>query len=259
MNALYAVRVTHNRTRPRHHALAYRLPYLLIDLDAPPRVRLFSVSRFNLFSLYERDHGDGTTPLCQWVRARMAEAGLAEAGAQIALLSLPRFLGLGFNPVSLFFCHDATGALRAVLYEVNNTFGQRHCYLCPVAPGTVAPLRQTAGKSFHVSPFMDMALRYRFTLTPPEEAVGLHIAVDDEEGTVLRATLAGPRRPLTSVMLLRAALMHPLLGIKVFAAIHWEALRMWLKGFRLRPCPPAPAAPVTIGRNLPVKPAGRPA
>ena len=251
MNALYATLVTHTRTRPRRHALAYRLPYLLLNLDAPPRALLFSHNRFNLFSLYERDHGGGTTPLRGWVQARLDEAGLGEAGAHITLFTLPRFLGLGFNPLSLFFCHNAAGALRAVLYEVNNTFGQRHGYLCPVAPGAAPPLRQTAEKCFYVSPFMDMGLRYRFTLTPPGEAVGLHIAVDDAEGTMLRATLAGARRPLTSATLLRAALAYPLLSVKVLAAIHWEALLLWLKGIGLRPRPPAPALPVTPGRDLP--------
>ncbi len=250
MNALYTTLVTHTRTRPRRHALAYRLPYLLLDLDAMPGAALFSRNRFNLFSLYERDHGGGTLPLRAWVRARLDEAGLHEAGARITLLTLPRFLGLGFNPLSLFFCHNAEGALCAVLYEVNNTFGQRHGYLCPVAPGAAAPLRHTAEKCFYVSPFMDMGLRYRFTLTPPGEAVGLHIAVEDEAGTLLRATLAGARQPLTDAALLRAALAYPLLSVKVLAAIYWEALRIWLKGIRLRPRPPAPAAPVTPGHDL---------
>jgi DUF1365 family protein len=250
MNALYSTRVTHTRTRPRRHHLAYRLPYLLLDLDHLPTSPLFSRNRFNLFSLHERDHGDGVTPLRAWVAARLAEAGLAEAECRITLLTLPRFLGLGFNPLSLFLCHDAQGALRAVLYEVNNTFGQRHHYLCPVAPGARAPLRQSAEKVFYVSPFMDMGLRYRFTLTPPGEAVGLHIAVEDSQGPMLRATLAGTSQPFTNTVLLRAALVHPLLGVKVLAAIHWEALKIWLKGIGLRPRPAPPVTPVTYGQDL---------
>ncbi len=250
MSALYATRVTHIRTRPRHHTLAYNLPYLLLDLGTPPKQRLLSYNRFNLFSLNERDHGDGTTPLRAWVEARLVEVGLAQAAVTIRLLTLPRFLGLGFNPLSLFFCHGADGELRAVLYEVNNTFGQRHVYLCPVTPGAHAPLRQEAEKSLYVSPFMDMELRYHFTLTPPGEAVGLHIAVADAEGAMLRATLAGPRRALTDANLLRAALAHPLLGVKVLGAIHWEALWIWLKGVRLRPRPPAPATLVSLGQDI---------
>ncbi|MDE2239489.1 MAG: DUF1365 domain-containing protein [Rhodospirillales bacterium] len=250
MNALYAARVTHTRTRPRRHSFAYNLPYLLVDLDAPPALWLLSRNRLNLFTLRDRDHGDGATPLRPWVEASLAEAGLADAAASISLLTLPRFLGLGFNPLSLFFCHGADGALRAVLYEVNNTFGQRHVYLCPVAPGAGAPLRQEADKNLYVSPFMDMNLRYRFTLTPPGEALGLHIAVADAEGILLRATLAGPRRAITDANLLRAALAHPLLGIKVLGAIHWEALWIWLKGVGLRPRPAAPAALVSPAREI---------
>ncbi len=250
MNALYSTRVTHTRTRPCRHALAYRLPYLLIDLAAPPHAALFSLNRFNLFSLYERDHGDGRTPLRAWVVERLAEAGLSDASARLTLLTLPRFLGLGFNPISLFFCHDATDALRAVLYEVNNTFGQRHCYLCPVAPEARPPLRQSVDKSFYVSPFMDMGLRYRFTLIPPGEAIGLHIAVEDAEDTLLRATLAGTRQALTNATLLRAALLHPLLGVKVLAAINWEALKIWLKGVGLRSRPAPPATTVTLGQDM---------
>ncbi|MBU6449141.1 MAG: DUF1365 family protein [Rhodospirillales bacterium] len=250
MSALYDTRITHTRTRPRHHTLAYKLPYLLVDLDAPPAQKLLSYNRFNLFSVNEHDHGDGGTKLRTWVEAQLAEAGLEEAAAQIHLFTLPRFLGFGFNPLSLFFCHGAGGELRAVLYEVNNTFGHRHVYLCPVAPGASPPLRQEAEKCFHVSPFMDMALHYRFTLTPPGEAVGLHIAVADAEGVILRATLAGVRRALTDANLLRTAITHPLLGIKVIGAIHWEALRIWLKGIRLRRCPPPPAALVSTGKDI---------
>ncbi|MCB5943924.1 DUF1365 domain-containing protein [Acidocella sp. KAb 2-4] len=247
MSALYPVRVTHTRLRPRHHALAYRVPYVLLDLDETPRLRLFSRERFNLFSLPARDHGAGSADLRGWVEQQLAAAGLAEAGARITLLAMPRCLGLGFNPLSLFFCHEASGALRAVLYEVNNTFGQRHTYLCPVAAGAAAPLRQGAEKIFYVSPFMDMQLRYSFSLQPPGAGVGLHIAVEDAEGVVLHATLAGKRQELTDAALLRLALTQPFLGVKVLAAIHWQAVKIWLKGIALRPRPPAPAAPVSLG------------
>ena len=118
MNALYPVWVTHTRTRPRQHSLAYQVPYLLLDLDAMPRLRLFSRGGFNLVSFRETDHGDGTTPLRGWVERHLAAAGLQAGAARITLLAMPRILGLGFNPLSLFLCHDSDGALRAVLYEV---------------------------------------------------------------------------------------------------------------------------------------------
>lgn len=246
MNALYPVWVTHTRTRPRQHSLAYQVPYLLLDLDAMPRLRLFSRGRFNLVSFSETDHGDGTTNLRGWVERHLAAAGLQAGAARITLLAMPRILGLGFNPLSLFLCHDSEGALRAVLYEVNNTFGQRHSYLCPVAEQDGA-IRQGAEKIFYVSPFMEMGLRYSFTLQPPGAALGLHIAVADAQGVMLRATMAGRRVALSDAALLRLVLAQPWAGLKVLAAIHWEALKIWRKGIGLRPRPVAPRDEISQG------------
>ncbi len=247
MNALYQTLVTHARLRPKRHHLRYNVFYLLLDLAALPRLRLFSCGRFNLFSFQPRDYGDGTGDLLGYVRAQLAKAGLAEAGARICLLTMPRFLGHAFNPLSLFLCHEETGRLRAVLYEVNNTFGQRHSYLLPVTENS--PLvRQECGKTFYVSPFMDMELRYRFSLHPPGEALGLHIAVEDAQGPLLHASMAGKAGKLTDTALLRNACAMPFLGAKVVAAIHWEGLKLWLKGTGLRPRPAAPVEPVSIPR-----------
>ncbi|HTQ72521.1 MAG TPA: DUF1365 family protein, partial [Acidocella sp.] len=174
-------------------------------------------------------------------------AGMAQAGASIHLLTMPRVLGYAFNPLSLYLCHDAQGHLRAVLYEVNNTFGQRHSYLLPVTENSPVA-RQECGKAFYVSPFLDMDLRYRFALHPPGEALGLHITVEDEQGVVLHATMAGKAEKLTDAALLRTACAVPFLGTKVVLGIHWEALKLWLKGIGLRPRPPAPERPVTITR-----------
>jgi DUF1365 family protein len=250
VNALYPVLVTHTRIRPRPHALSYQVPYLLLDLDAPPRLKLFSRNRFNLVSFRDSDHGNKAATLRNWVDTTLREAGLASASAHITLLSMPRVLGLGFNPLSLFLCHTEAGALRAVIYEVNNTFGQRHSYLCPVEE-TSGPLRQGAEKVFYVSPFMDMGLRYRFTLHPPSDSLGLHIAVEDAQGVILRATMAGRRAPLTDAALLRLVAAQPWLGVKVLTAIHWEALKIWCKGLRPRPRPPAPDQDVSQGYARP--------
>jgi DUF1365 family protein len=246
MNVLYATLVTHTRTRPRAHKLAYQVPYLLLDLDNMPALRFFSQDCFNLVSLRTRDHGDGTMPLRTWVQAQ-----LETPAARITLLTMPRILGLGFNPLSLYFCYGADDRLQTVIYEVNNTFGQRHCYVCPVAPGEAAPLHQGSEKLFYVSPFMEMGLRYSFTLTPPGEAVGLHIAVEDADGVMLRATMAGRRQKLSDAALLRLVLSQPWLGAKVFAAINWEALKMLAKGFRWRARPDAPRLVVSTGYARP--------
>jgi DUF1365 family protein len=246
MNALYRVLVTHTRKRPLHHHLRYRVAYLLLDLENLPRLRLFSSSRFNLFSFRESDYGDGSGDLRGYVRAKLASAGMAEAGSRISLLTVPRFLGHAFNPLSLYFCRDGQDRLRAVLYEVNNTFGQRHGYLFAVAQSGGRILRHECGKAFHVSPFLDMDLRYRFALCPPGEALGLHIAVEDAQGVVLRAAMAGTRGMLTDAALLRAGCLMPFMGFKIVTGILWEALKLWLKGMRPRPRPAAPEAAVTI-------------
>lgn len=244
MNALYRASVVHTRVRPVRHRLRHRLFQLLLDLDAPPSLRLFGFNRAAPVSFHERDHGDGSaTPLAAQVRAQLAAAGLPVSG-RILVLCMPRVLGMAFNPLTVFFCHAPEGALQAVLYQVNNTFGQRHAYLIPVTtPGP--ELRQRCGKGFHVSPFMDMGLEYRFRLRVPDGRLTLAIDAHGPSGPVLFAALAGERRPLTDATLLAALLRFPLQAAAVLLGIHWQALKLWGKGLRLRPRPPAPALPVT--------------
>ena len=256
-SALYVGRVMHQRLRPSRHRLSYRLYNLLLDIDELPaldaRLRFFSVDRFNLFSFHSRDHGDGSgTALRTQIETQLRAAGLPTGGA-IRLLTLPRLLGHGFNPLSVWFCHapgDAAskGALTALIYEVNNTFGERHSYLIPVdaADALATVIDQGCDKQLYVSPFNAMAQRYRFRVMPPSEAVSVGVSVHDEHGAVLNARSNGKRRPLTDAALLRVFLTHPLLTLKVVAAIHWEALRLWLKRVPLQPRPEAPARGLTI-------------
>lgn len=249
--ALYVGSVMHVRVKPRRHRLSYRLFSLLLDLDAldalDRRLRLFSVNRFNVFSVFERDYGDGSGgSLKAYVARLLAEAGLASDGVSVRLLTMPRLFGYAFNPLNLYFCHRRDGSLMAVLYEVNNTFGQRHAYLIPVADGETAPLRQTAEKRFYVSPFMDMDLTYSFRIDPPAEGLRIAILAADGDGPVLSAIHSAQRRPLTDGNLARALVTHPLLTLKVIGGIHWEALRIWAKGIRLRPRPPLPARSVSV-------------
>lgn len=250
-SALYAGSVLHVRLKPRVHRLAYRIFSLLLDLDElgalDRRLRLFSLNRFNLFSFFERDHGAGTdVPLKQQVQDLLDAAGLEPDGGAVRLLTMPRLLGYAFNPLSVYFCHRRDGSLRAILYEVNNTFGQRHSYLIPVERAATAPLRQTAEKHFYVSPFMDMDLTYAFRVDPPGETLRIGILASDSEGPVLSAVHAARRRPLTDGQLGRALVAYPMLTLKVVAGIHWEALRIWAKGIGLRPRPPSPDRPVTV-------------
>lgn len=249
--ALYAGTVIHRRVRPRPHRLSYRIYSLFLDLDnvdaVAGRLRLFSHNRFNLFSFFDADYGDGSgAPLRGQVERHLRAAGLDVDGGPIRLLTMPRVLGYAFNPLSIYFCHRRNGSLTAVLYEVSNTFGQRHSYLIPAEPASDGLLRQTAEKRFYVSPFMDMALTYAFRLRPPDEELSIGILASDGEGPVLSAIHTARRRPLTDRALAGVFLAYPLLTLKVVAGIHWEALKIWAKGVGLRRRPPPPDRPVTV-------------
>ena len=249
-SGLYPGVVTHARVKPRRHRLRYRIFMLLIDLDEArdlgARLKLFGAERFALASFHEQDHLAGAGGLKAEVERHLQAAGI-ETGGPVRLLCMPRILGGVFNPLSVYFCHRADGALSAILYEVNNTFGDRHSYLIPVETGAGETVRQGIGKGFYVSPFMDMDLSYAFRIQPPGEAVAVGVEVRDREGLVLAAAFAGQRQELSDRAIWRAFVTHPLMTLGVMAAIHWEALKIWLKGERLRPRPKAPARPVTVG------------
>lgn len=250
-SALYCGTVTHQRLRPQRHHLRYRVFSLLLDLDELPalaaRLRLLSLDRFNLFSLYLGDHGAGEAagPRAH-VERQLQAAGLA-AGGPIQLLAMPRILGYAFNPLSVYFCHAPDGRLQALLYEVNNTFGERHSYLIAVDPAQDPTwIAQRCDKQLYVSPFMDLDMHYRFRIRPPGEDVSIGVQVHDAQGPLLLARFVAQRQPLSDAALLRAFCTHPLLTLKVVGAIHWEALRLWCKGVPLRPRRPAPDHAVTL-------------
>jgi hypothetical protein len=252
-SGLYEGVVAHSRLRPRRHRLRYRIFMLLLDLDeleVLDRERLlFGHNRAALISFHDRDHGDGSGPLRPQIERRLAEAGLPAGGA-IRILCMPRVMGAAFNPLSEIFCHHPDGRLMAIVHQVTNTFGQRHSYLLPAAAAAAEgeAVRQACDKRFYVSPFMDMGLSYDFDIVPPGERTSIAIRVGDAEGLMLSASFTAARRPLTDANLLEAWLSHPLLMLKVLAGIHWEALRLWLKGVRLRRRPPPPADAFTIAR-----------
>ena len=256
-SALYVGTVTHHRWKPKRHHLRYGVFAMLADLDELPelarRLTLFSHNRFNLFALMDRDFGAGDgTALKPWVEAQLAQAGLETRGIRISLLCYPHILGYAFNPLSVFFCRRAQdGALIAILYEVHNTFGERHCYLIPTeSDGT--PVRQECDKAFYVSPFIGMQATYRFQILPPsfESEIGERVAIvineTDAEGPLLDASFVASRVPLSDGKLLSLMARHPLMGLKVIGGIHWEALRLWVKGIKLANRPAPPVRLVTI-------------
>lgn len=249
-SALYAGSVFHRRLRPRVHHLRHSLTELLFDLDELPALdaglRLFSLDRFNLFSFHPSDHGDGSGDLRAWVEAATVRAGLDTRGGRIRLLCIPRILGHAFNPLSVYFCDDREGRLACLVYQVNNTFGERHAYVLPVEPGTGPMVRQTCDKRFHVSPFMDMDMTYHFAIRPPDDAVTVKVDAADAAGPKILTAFTGERRELSDAALLGAFLRQPLMTLKVVAGIGWGALRIWTKGvaYRRKPAPPAEAATV---------------
>jgi hypothetical protein len=240
--ALYIGDVMHARLKPVAHRFRYRVMSLLIDLDrldvADRQTPLFGVNRQALYSFHEADHGarDGSS-LRQFAQRRAAEHGVDLTGGRVLLLCYPRLLGYAFNPLSVYFCYRASGNLALIIYEVRNTFGDIHAYVLPVERGDVSPagVRQQQDKRFYVSPFIEMAMRYHFRVVPPEDSIKLRILETDSEGPLLSATFNGHRRALTTKELLRSLVLMPAVTVKVIAGIHWEALRLWLKGVRLVP------------------------
>lgn len=247
-SSLYRGTVRHTRLVP-FHEFEYRVYYGLFDIDElddlDRRLRLFSVDRFNLIGFNRADHGpaDGS-PLRPWAEALLAEAGVDIDGGKILLLALPRILGHVFDPISVWYCHDQDGRLHAVLHEVRNTFGDRHTYVVPHAE---PPLTHDVDKAMHVSPFNGMDQTYHFSMSLPEDRLKLGITQREGGSVVFRATMRLSRLAFTDGNLLRLFVTHPLVTLKVVGGIHWQALRLWLKGATYRPRPEPPARSYSVG------------
>jgi DUF1365 family protein len=243
-NALMIAQVLHARQRPQTNAFRYHVYYLcarLSDLKLLSRLWLFSLNGWNLFSLRERDYGRHTTP-DQWIRGVLTEWNLPEANGEIVLMTMPRIVGYAFNPVSFWFCLDQAGALRAVLADVSNTFGEHHAYLMHHDDGRSITANDwlKSNKIFHVSPFMEVTGHYEFRFAYSEDAIGVWINHHDENGLLLTTSVAGKRQPLTAASLLRCFFRYPLVTLKVITLIHVQAFRLMAKGIRYhtKPTPP---------------------
>jgi DUF1365 family protein len=247
-SALYFGKVMHRRHRPRPHKLRYRVFWMLIDLDEAEtlanRLTFFSHNRFNLASLHDADHGDGSAvPLRTQVERHLVSAGLTSD--RVFLLCMPRILGYSFNPLSIYFCCKADGTINAILYEVHNTFGERHSYLIPV-PQQTGPIEQSCQKEFYVSPFLAMNMTYAFRVSAGPDRISVAVRAGDDKGPMIDASLAARSGDLNDWALLRSFFAYPLLTLKVVAAIHWHAVKMLLKGYRISARPKAPRHLVTI-------------
>lgn len=240
---LYRCEVMHRRLGRHAYRFAYRTFSLLLDIDrleqAGRHSRWFSIDRFNLLSFHRVDHlPPGEQDLRAWLQRVVAPFGLDLGGARIRLLCMPRVLGWGFDPLSVWYCEDPQGLPLGVLCEVHNTFGERHSYLLP--GNTAWPLKTSHDKIFHVSPFLPVRGGYRFVLHRPQQQLRLTIRYHVEGETCLVASQRGERLPANDTQLLRQFLRVPLQSLKILSAIHWHVLRVWLRGavFHRKPEPP---------------------
>jgi DUF1365 family protein len=247
---LYAGRIAHVRHTPFRYRFDYRLWMLCIDLDCIDAVaaasKVFAHNRFGISAINDKDHGfrDGSA-LRGYAEAALAREGLEQFGAKILFMAMPSVLGYAFNPISFYFCHDAAGTLGAILHQVKNTFGDQIGYLMPVAmEGSI--IRQSAPKRMHVSPFFDMQGGYRFALTPPADKFTVSIQYGAEVKR-LTATMQLQARPFSDGALLRLLLRMPLIPMKVMAAIHWQALKLFLRGAKFHPVPAETHVPIVAG------------
>ena len=231
-SCIYNGIVTHTRFKPIRHNLRYKTFSLLLDLDEveklDKKLSIFSHNKFNLFSFYDKDHGDRDgSSLKTWVLSNLKKFNIHQNINTIKILCYPRIFGYVFNPLSIFYCYDNTN-LKAIFYEVKNTFNEQHTYIFKV--NNNEKIDQKCKKKFYVSPFMDMETYYNFKLLEPDEKLSVYIKQTDTEGTVLTATQTGDKKELSLKQLILNFIKYPLMTIKIISSIHYEALLLWKKG-----------------------------
>ncbi len=258
--------VHHQRLRPALHRFTHRVFFLMLPmrtLAADPELLCIPRNRRGLVSFHDRDHGDGGPDCQSWLLSLLHDQGITDADGEIWLQTFPRVLGYVFNPVSFWYCHRADGTLCAILAEVNNTFGERHCYLLTPASqdgarGTVAWGQELrASKVFHVSPFCAVGGTYRFRFlrrgrVAPQghgelelERMVARIDHDDAQGPLVLTSISGVLRPLTAASARAALIAHPLMTVGVMAGIHWHAFKLWRKRVPFFSKPARPRSEVT--------------
>ena len=230
-SCIYNGVVTHTRFKPVKHFLKYKTFSFYIDLDELKKLDnnnpIFSYNRFNIFSFYDKDHGDRDgKPLKVWVLDNLKKFNINENINKIKLLCYPRIFGYVFNPLSVFYCYE-DNSLKAIFYEVKNTFNEQHTYIFKVKDNKI---EQKCKKKFYVSPFMNMDTYYNFRLLNPNEKLSVSIKQTDKEDTVLTAVQTGKRKEFNFKQLIINFFRYPLMSIKIISAIHFEALLLWKKG-----------------------------
>ena len=235
-SCIYSGFVTHERFKPKKHFFSYKTFSLLIDLneieDIEKKIKFFSYNKFNILSFYNLDHGnrDGSS-LIKWVKNTLKKSKLNFKIGKIKLLCYPRFFGYVFNPLSVFYCYDINFKLKAILYEVKNTFNEQHTYIFRCSTSSNLILHK-CNKKFYVSPLIEMETFYNFRLLKPGKKLNVLIKQNDKKGLLLIARQTGKRLNLSSKNLFFEFLKHPFMSFKVILAIHFEAFRLWSKGIK---------------------------
>ena len=238
--------VRHMRLRPTAHSFDYPSYFLLLPLRSlrtQPDAAL-ARNRWGLLAFHDRDHGDGRADCLAWLDEQLAREGIHDADGEVWLQAYPRVLGYAFRPVSFWYCQRRDGSLAAIVAEVNNTFGERHCYLL-CGPELGWGREQRAAKVFHVSPFCAVAGEYRFRFARNEGRIVARVEHHDADGPLLLTSVSGAFAPATPARQRAAFFGQPLMTLGVIARIHWQALRLWAKRVPLRRKPVAPEAFVT--------------
>jgi uncharacterized protein len=236
-SGIYFGTVSHRRLQPLRHELKYDVASLLVDVDdlaAHNLPLLLSHNRFNLFSIYDKDHGEKSNgnSIANFAWEKVEHAGLSQKVSRILMLCYPRILGFAFNPLTTYFALDGDGEVRLMIYEVHNTFGGRHTYVSdPIALGQAN--YHVTEKRFRVSPFNAVEGHYGLRATPPLDKITVGVALSTSAGPILKAHFQGTRKELNNRNLLGYFCKYPFFAAKVVGGIHWEALKLWLKGLNL--------------------------
>jgi uncharacterized protein len=243
---IYVGHVYHKRHIPFEHDFKYRVFTLFCHWDEletlSKKLRFFSLNRFNLFSLFYIDHGarDGSNPK-SWILNEAKKRNIAIDEHQIYALFFPRTLGYVFNPLTVFFCYDTQQNLVATVHQVKNTFGHQHSYFLPCEKkNSSGIIEQETNKVFHVSPFIEMDCSYHFRFSPPSQNLNFAIHQFLRNEKILTATWTGQFQDINDQNLFKNFLTHPLLTLKIITAIHWQALKLWIKGAKYIPVPKPP-------------------
>ena len=231
-SCIYNGEVNHTRFKPVKHFLNYKTFSLFIDLDEIEKldksISIFSHNKFNIFSFYNKDHGDRDgNCLKKWVISNLQKYKIEGNISKIKILCYPRIFGYVFNPLSIFYCYE-NDKLKSIFYEVKNTFNEQHTYIFKIKDGE--EIKQKCKKKFYVSPFMDMETFYNFKLIDPNQRLSVMIKQTDAEGTVLTATQTGDKKEFNFKQLLINFFRYPLMTLKIISSIHFEALLLWKKG-----------------------------